>query len=69
MNRPRDAGGKVGQGGQGRTQGHSRPKASEMSRKFRGPGVLPGKTFGVTPLRLAQITVKNVLSNMSDVLS
>ena len=49
----RDAGAIVGQEGQRGTQGQSRPKASEVSRKSGGPGVLSGKVFGASPFRLA----------------
>ena len=49
----KEAGAMVGQGGQMGTQRHSRPTASEVSRKFGGLGVLPGQIFGATPFRLA----------------
>ena len=60
---------KVGQGGQRGTQGVSRPKASEVSRKFVGSGVLPGKIFGATLFRLASNAVENISTNTNDVLS
>ena len=46
----RDAGAMVRQGGQRATQGHFRRKASEVNRKFGGPGVLLEKILG--PQRL-----------------
>ena len=45
VGKARDAGAIVGQGGGRGTQGHSRPRASEASRKFGVPGVLSRKNF------------------------